>query len=36
LARRRSLLLMLVTLMLAAWLPAILASLEHAEANGIR
>jgi len=27
---------MLVTLMLAAWLPAILASLEHAEASGIR
>jgi len=27
---------MIVTLMLAAWLPAILASLEHAEASGIR
>jgi len=27
---------MLVTLMLAAWLPFILASLEHAEASGIR
>jgi hypothetical protein len=35
LARRRSLLLMIVELMLAARMPRILAPLEHAEASGI-